>query len=502
MPPRSRTKPGTKKLSEVAKHLVLPSGIVSSGWPAVRAQCLKMGVVHDEWQAGLGRAMLSKRADGLYAAGIGGVLISICRQVGKTFTIGSIIFALCILFPGMKVLWTAHRTRTSDETFKSLSGFARRKLVAPYMLDPRSANGQQEIRFKNGSRILFGARETGFGRGFDDVDIEVFDECQILTQKALDDMVPATNVAKNPLLIFMGTPPKPTDPSEMFTNRRDEALAVKQKQLDAGLSADCDMVYVEIGADENADPDDRKQWEKGNPSYPHRTTEQAILRLRKILADDESFKREGLGIWDPADSPRVIDEAAWKRAGDAASMPVDRLTLAVDVSPDGKSAAVSLAGKRPDGVWHFELDDARGGTAWIGPWVAGRAEKNRLHAVVVDEVSGLVEERKGRKYLAGTDVVVTLAGAEGRDMAIACGRFFNAIMAPEPTVRHTDQPQMNVAVSVARKRPVAGAWAWNRKDATSDITPVVSATLALWGAQKDDVERPTRRRTERAAVSL
>jgi hypothetical protein len=462
-----------------------------------------MGITHDEWQAGIGKAMLSKRADGLYAAGIGGILISICRQVGKTFTIGSIIFALCILFPGLKVLWTAHRTRTSDETFKSLSGFARRKLISPYMLDPRSANGQQEIRFKNGSRILFGARETGFGRGFDDVDIEVFDECQILTQKALDDMVPATNVAKNPLLVFMGTPPKPSDPSEMFTNRRAEALEIKKKQTEAGLAAvECDMLWIEVGADEDADPDDRKQLEKANPSYPHRTTEQAILRLRKILADDESFKREGMGIWDPSDTPEVIDKASWSKAADTSSMAIERLTLAIDVDPGGKVAAVSLAGKRADGVWHVEVDEQRTGTDWIGPWIEARAEKNRLHAVVVDELSGLVAEKNGRKVLAGTEVAVTLAASEGRDMAIACGQLYTSVMRPEPTIRHTDQPQLNVALSVARKRSLGSGWAWNRKDATSDITPIVSATLALWGAQKDDVKRPTRRSGSRTAVVL
>ena len=59
---------------------------------------------------------------------------------------------------------------------------------------------------------------------------------------------------------------------------------------------------------------------------------------------------------------------------------------------------------------------------------------------------------------------------------------------------------MNVALSVARKRPLAGGWAWNRKDATSDITPVVAATLALWGSMRDNVERPSRRTEGRRAV--
>lgn len=88
-------------------------------------------------------------------------------------------------------------------------------------------------------------------------------------------------------------------------------------------------------------------------------------------------------------------------------------------------------------------------------------------------------------------------------MAIACGWFFDGVMEATPKLRHTDQPQLNVALSVARKRPLAGAWAWNRKDPEADITPVVSSTLALWGAMKDDVVRPSRRVvSDRTAVVL
>src|SRR5690606_8303888 len=153
---------------------------------------------------------------------------------------------------------------------------------------------------------------------------------------------------------------------------------------------------------------------------------------------------------------------------------VERLTLAVDVAPERTLATVSLAGMRADGLWHVELDEQRKGVEWVSAWVKSRAEKNRLHAVVVDELSGLVEKRHGRNYLVGTDVVVTLAASEGRDMAIACGKLFDAVMEAEPKLRHTDQPQVNVALSVARKRPLMPGWAWNRKDATSDITPVVA----------------------------
>src|SRR3546814_5995852 len=96
-------------------------------------------------------------------------------------------------------------------------------------------------------------------------------------------MIPATNMHPDPLVFFIGTPPKPADPSDVFMNMRHEALA--------GESTD--YLYVEFSADENADPSDRDQWAKANPSYPHRTPARAMLRMKRLLGP-ESFLREGL----------------------------------------------------------------------------------------------------------------------------------------------------------------------------------------------------------------
>ena len=490
MPSSTQTKPGTPKLSEVARHLTIPEGIGGPQyWGRVAAQIRALGGNLEPWQDGIGRCAFASRPNGIYAASVGGVVISIPRQVGKTFLVGMIAFALCLLKPGTKVIWTAHHSNTADETFESMSAMAQMRKVAPHIRAVRSTNGQQRIIFRNRSRIEFGARERGFGRGKQKVSFLVLDEAQILTDSALENMVPSMNRADNPLMFMMGTPPRPQDPSEVFSNKRARALAKTSK----------DTVFVEISADENADPDDRKQWAVANPSYPHFTPDEAMLRMREAFTDD-GFKREALGIWDPDATPQVIDEVSWKRQGDAASMAVERLTIALDVPPDRKSASVSVAGQRFDKNWHVELYDERRGVDWVIPYVKERAEKNKLHAVVADEMSGLVEKRKGRHYLIGTDIAVTLAAAEGRDMAIGCAKYHDGIV--DGSVFHTDQPQVNTALSVAAKRPLAGAWAWNRKDANSNISAVVSQTLALWGAQKDNVERPTRRGTGRTAVVL
>lgn len=462
------TKNSSRRLSDLASHLILPEGIKSTGWPAVRKAAAKCGIEYDEWQNGLGTCILGKREDGQYAAGIGGVVMSICRQVGKTFLIGTMIFMLCILTPGLKVLWTAHRSRTSDETFKTMQGLARKPGISRYIKNVRQANGQQEIEFTNGSRILFGARENGFGRGFSDVDMIVMDEAQILSEKALDDMVPAMNTAKNPLLVMMGTPPKPSDPSEVFTEKRLQALAGTD-----------DMLYVEFSADRNADPEDREQWAKANPSYPARTSESAILRMKLNLGDD-SFRREGLGIWDESTIVTAIDQKKWETARVEQRAPGGWNSIGVDMPPDRSSLAIGACRAYEPGDAHLELavfrDTKTYGTSWAVDWIVERWP--RMSAVVIDAQSPatvLVPDlrRKG--------VYVTLTGPT--DMGQAVGRFQD--MLRDGKLHHLEQEPLDLAVKgcTLRKIGQAGAMGWNKLGSDVDISPLVAVTLALHGAK-------------------
>jgi hypothetical protein len=41
---------------------------------------------------------------------------------------------------------------------------------------------------------------------------------------------------------------------------------------------------------------------------------------------------------------------------------------------------------------------------------------------------------------------------------------------------------MTAALRGVEIRPLGDAWAWSRKNSNVDISPLVSATLALWGA--------------------
>ncbi len=82
---RSSVRPDWRRPSDVARHVVLPKDIVTTGWPKVEAQAKLCGIEYGGWQRQLGRCILGKISDSVYAAGIGGVVVSICRQIGKAF---------------------------------------------------------------------------------------------------------------------------------------------------------------------------------------------------------------------------------------------------------------------------------------------------------------------------------------------------------------------------------------------------------------------------------
>lgn len=462
------------RLSEAARELVLPTGIVSTGWPAVRDKCRDLGIRFQRWQDGAGRCILAKREDGLYAAGIGGVVISIPRQVGKTFLIGAIAFAMCLLFPGLTVLWTAHRVRTANETFKAMQGMARRKQIRPYVEHVRRGSGEQAIEFRNGSRILFGARETGFGRGFANVGVIVFDEGQILTQDALDDMIPAANQAENPLVVYTGTPPKGTDPGEVFTRLRARALAGESENV----------LYIEFSADPDCDPAkwshgfvDWAQIAKANPSFPKWTPRAAILRLMEQLGLG-SFLLEGLGVWPKSNGPQPKIKN-WRGLATGSPPSVGPLVLGVKFSLDGERVAAAVA-RRPDGAaTHTEVVgewSTADGLQVLGAFV--KASWRRFAAVVVDGKAGagvLYDDLRLAKVPDRVLVLPTVA-------EVIAAHTVMLTATQDRTVSHFDQPGLNASAAAAATRKIgtAGGWGWEAIG-DGDVTPLDAVTLAVWG---------------------
>lgn len=472
--PRTRT--GTKKLSEVARHICRPAGITSTGWPAVASRLAQFGIPFDLWQQGAARLILAKRSDGLYAAGVGGAVLSIPRQAGKTYLVGWVVFALCTLTPGLTVIWTAHHTRTSNETFGKMRAMARRRKVAPYIEKVRATNGEQAVLFKNGSRILFGARDQGFGLGFDMVDILVVDEAQRVKEVAMNDMVPATNAAPNGLVLLMGTPPRPTDDGKVFASRREDALG-----------GDPDTLYIELSADADAKVIDWTQVAKANPSYPHRTGKAAILRMQKMLGSDDNFRREAYGIWRAKTSNVAFTLDAWRsRVIEHDAVPKKgRKVFAVVFAWDGSGVALAGALRPDEGPIHVEAIQQApmsDGTRWLVDWLAARHEQA---AQIVVYGKGFAESFIDRLREEGVRNRALILVPTFAESLTAHAMLDEAVK--QGSVTHVDdkelERQATTAQRVSRGRDgVGGGFMWQPPDGDTCLM-LNAVTFAHWGGR-------------------
>jgi hypothetical protein len=286
-------------------------------------------------------------------------------------------------------------------------------------------------------------------------------------------MAAAQNVAPNPLFFLMGTPPRPRDQSETFTLFRQEAL---DGESDATL-------YIEVSADRGADLMDRAQWRKANPSFPYRTSERAMLRLRKKLKNDDSWRREALGIWDEiAQRFSPINGPLWSDAADVGPEDAAKPSaLAVDMS-HGREISV--------GACWLEAESAHVEEVWAGvdeaaavEWIVARA--GRRTPVVIDSMSPAASMIPALK----TRGVKVHTGTSG-DMQRACGLVQSEVETGRLT--HADQESVNDAREGVRKRAIgtAGGWGYDRSNPSVNIAPMVAVTLARLGASMTRQQTP------------
>jgi hypothetical protein len=301
-------------------------------------------------------------------------------------------------------------------------------------------------------------------------------------------MIPAQNAARNALTFLIGTPPKPIDPGEAFLEARRSAL---KGELRDGL-------YIEFSADPDAELDDREQWKKANPSFPTRTGVASMLRMRRRLSED-SFRREALGIWDEDTGSAPIPASVWNRL--AITDVPDEWPLAaigLDMNPERTRVSIAVAAFAPEHV-HLELaegpEDKSSSTALVD-WVVERA--GRRIPVVIDAYSparSLEPELKKRRCL------VRIMGAA--ELSQACGGLYDAVT-QDGSVSHYGQSQLDQSLAGATKENFghAGAWKWNRRSLDVDLSPLMAATAAHFGAVKFGKRRRNRDTSKRGALIL
>ncbi len=442
------------------------------------------GLVPDPWQALVLDGWLGVDGDGRYSSPRCG--LSVPRQCGKTALLEArILYGMVAV--NERVLFTAHEMRSAQRAFRRLLHYFDNPRRFPKLhamtAQVRRGNGQEAVYLTSGGSFELVARSRGSGRGFS-ADLLVLDEAQELADEQLAALLPTISAADNGQVIYCGTPVSESGVGEVFARLRASGIAGDDDRL----------CWHEWSCEPGVDLDDPASWAQANPALGVRLDPATVADERAVM-DDATFARERLGIWESATVHRVISQTAWQACSDPGIVLDEQqpIALALDVSPDRTHTSIAVAGWTLDGNPFVDVIDSRGGEPeWS---IARLVDLNTRHdprAIVVDAVSAASSLIDALRQ-AGLTITVTSA----RDMAAACGQFFDAVVSGQ--LRQLEQPALNSALALARRRRIGdGGWAWSRKDSDVDITPLTTATLALFGLTSSEVAERPRKRSGRA----
>ena len=430
------------------------------------------GLHLDPWQQHVLLGALGERPDGKWQCS--DVVLIVSRQNGKGAVLEALVLAWLFLFDEQQILFSAHEMKTAVEMFKRI----RDLIKANAELDKQVANFYQSnertaIVLTDDRECRFMARSNGSGRGFSAQKI-VFDEAYNLPDSVHDAQKPTTGAMQNPQTWYTSSAgDKDIAPCDVLARMRRLGMGGDEHTALFEWSVPYDELTREI----KGDREDPHLWAVANPSQGIRKRVETIAGFQRTMSE-VGFNREELGVgnW-PLDEthPWVIDREVWEGLSDFDSEPMDPVCFGVDVPPDRHRASIAVAGVRLDGLVHLEMvrSERERGTAWVPGRVLELVSKWKPCAVVLDAAGPA-----GSLIAPLTDLGVEVVTTTARDMAAACGGFYDDAL--ERKLRYIKDARLDAALGSAKKRKLSGAWAWDRDGAT-DISPLVAATLARWG---------------------
>jgi phage terminase large subunit-like protein len=433
----------------------------------------EIGLELYDWQAWCLRNILARRSDGNWAARES--VLEIPRQNGKNSVLEALELFLVFL-GGCKLV-----IHSSYEQPGAAMHFARlRSLIesSDDLMDamPRSgnggfytANGQERIELADGRVIKFKTRTKSTLRG-PSPDAIIFDEAMELDARALGSMTPSMSARKKSLLVFTSSSPR--SHSTMLWRLRKRALAG-----DGGR-----LFYAGWNSDPDVDITDQDNWFRCNPSLGMGDMDRPGKELDAMRADldllpPEEFAIEHLGIPEEllGDAASVIPLEQWDSMEDKASESSGRTCLALDVSPDRKWSSICEAGRREDGLIHLEVVDRRPGTDWVVKAVPDLLKRAGCDSIRMEGGRSPARSLRDQLLEAGVNVVEVSV----TDHAAATGQMIDFALAG--TLRHLGQQTLRSAVAAAMLRASGDAELWARRTAKSDVSALISCTLALGG---------------------
>lgn len=413
------------------------------------------------WQTYLGDTALEVDDTGLpFYRTVG---VSVARQNGKTLLVLSRI-AMELFGRKRTVVYTAQDRITARRKWEAMCrdlidipSFARR------VVHFHTNNGQEELLLDTGSIFLIVTPNEKAGRSLS-VDLAVVDEAFVHRDMGIVGALGGTMGARSHAQLWVLSNAG-TAESHLFRHYTETGRA----QVASPTSP---MAWFEYAADDDADVLDRRAWAEANPSLglPHGVLP-AHLAEQALTIEGDQFRREYLNLWVNIDVLTGIDAAAWAACRNDQLVPGDRISIALDMTPERDRGALVVCGE-VDGRTPIEVIEHCSDVARLQRRCI---EVARAHKAIVvldrgNPAAALVPA------LERARVEVRLIS--GPDFARACGEFYDAVRLR--AISHQGDYRLADAVLAATKRNLGEAWVWRRRG-PSDISPLVAATLARWG---------------------
>lgn len=472
----------------------VPPYVSSKGHEAIEV-AEAFGIDLDEWQRSTLIDACGVREDGKWAAFE--VALDVPRQNGKGGVLEPRELAGIFAWGERLVLHSAHEFPTATEAMLRmediLSGTPE---YAAQVKSVSRSHGSEGFIFKSGQRLRYRTRTKGGGRGWS-ADTLVFDEAMILIAAFIGALLPtlsAKSMYGNPQVWYAG--------SAVDQLANEYGIVFSRLRGRGHKGDDPSLAWFEWSAvdavDEKGEPitpdhplvarllDDLEAWAAANPALGIRISAEHIAKeLRSMGAREFAVERLGIGDYPSIDEDGApIALTAWDGLVDGKSKLADPVALAFDVSPNRATASISAAGRRSDGLWHGEVIECAHGTGWIVQRLLELDADHEPIAILYDTASPAASLASELEQAGVTVTPVTAA-----EHAQACGMLFDAV--DQATVRHLGTDEVRAALKGAKKRTLGEAWAWSRKNSGVDITPLVSFTIALWGARTIDPPKPS-----------
>lgn len=400
------------------------------------------------------------------------VVVLAARQQGKTAWLAMRILWELYVRGSKLSIHTAQDRALAREIFQKVAETAQANpFLAPEIADVRLANGQEEIRLKNGARYKIVAPTEAAARGLSVDGIAVIDEAREQKDWGLWGAISKTTLATD-------------NPQTILTSNAGHALSVvlndfrdRGRAAAADPSLDPSLAYMEWSADPAYELGDPRGWAQANPALG------STVKLEKLEAAFRTdpaavFATEVLCRWVET-MAGILPEGSWRACANPDAAKIERgsmVYLAFDISPSRDECALVAVAPADDKLvvsvvehWYNprgvdEVSIAQAIQRWTSEFVVpvvgydprfswSIAARLEAAGVIVRDIGGV------RFYRASQEFFETVANQR---------------------IIHPDDPYLNGQIEASARQDISdGSWRISRRNSGQSIVATVALAMAI-----------------------